>query len=121
MTGKAKRDMNGKPYEKLYCVTTRLTSPEGAAIGAEENVWRQTLAEAEKVFRETPTLALLVGAGSSHDWDEVRGMTAEKELTAHVFDARGEEITKHSGAFMRESKTWQDLEDLIMGRGDDDE
>lgn len=113
--------MSGKPHEKLYCVTTRLISPEGAVIGAEDNVWRQTLAEAEKVFRAIPTLALLIGAGASHDWDEVREMTAEKELTAHVFDSRGEEIAKHSGAFMRERKTWQDLEDLIMGRGDDDE
>lgn len=121
MICKTEKDMARKPHEKLYCVTTRLISPEGAVIGTEENVWRQTLAEAEKVFRETPTLALLVDAGSSHDWDEVREMTAEKELTAHVFNASGEEITKHAGAFMRERKTWQDLEDLIMGRGDDDE
>ena len=121
MTDRDKGALAGKPHEKLYCVTTRLISKEGAAIGAEENVWRQTLADAEKVFRETPTLALLVGAGASHDWDEVREMTAEKELTAHVFDSRGEEITKHSGAFMRERKAWRDLENLIMGWGDDDE
>lgn len=120
-TGNAKEALMRQPREKLYCVTTRLISPEGTVSGTEVNVWRHTLAEAENVYRSTPTLALLVGAGTSHDWDEVREMTAEKELTAHVFNAIGEEITKHSGAFMRESKTWQDLEDLILGKGDDGE
>lgn len=121
MIDKTKDKKNEKPWAKLYCVTTRLAAPDGLTVGSEENVWRHDLAEAEKLFRETPTLALLVGAGTSHDWDEVREMTAEKELTAHVFNACGEEIPKHSGALARECKTWQDLEDLIMGRGDDDE